>query len=147
MVHLMNLNMETFILKQLHFAKIRKVVIPILILSLAASVIGNTWLVATLKMYRYNLQHQLFIGESDELVSYPVHGAGLDEVKQVIDMINSETSDQHDRKILLMKISDSNNLEVVTGIQDGPISGGGKIFRFKLINGQWILDRTSRWTS
>jgi hypothetical protein len=117
--------------------------------ALLASVALNGWMFGTLRLYRYNVDHGWFSYEYEGPPTYPVLGITPDDLKAMADVINSEAKNPDDRMVLRIEVVDYNTIDVMTGRQNGPLSGGGRIFRFNRSGKTWKLnkERLASWIS
>ena len=117
---------------------------------LVASLAGNAWLGATLRAYRYNVNHSWFTYSYEGAPEYPIVGLPSADLKQMVDQI-AATDEQRpeDKYILLLEVLSADKVEITTGRQDAPLSGGGRIFRFNKTSTGWMLDnkRHGGWVS
>lgn len=117
---------------------------------LVASLVGNAWLGATLRTYRYNFNHGWFTYSDEGCPEYPIVGLPSADLKQMLDQIVA-TDEQRpeDKYILFLEVLSADKVDITTGRQDAPLSGGGRIFRFNKTADGWILDHNSQsiWVS
>jgi hypothetical protein len=117
---------------------------------LVASLAGNAWLGATLRAYRYNVSHGWFAYSYEGAPVYPIVGLPSADLKQMLDQIVATDGQRpEDKYILFLEVLSANKVDITTGRQDAPLSGGGKIFRFNKTSEGWVLDekRDSIWVS
>lgn len=117
---------------------------------LVASLAGNAWLGATLRTYRYNVNHGWFTYSDEGAPEYPIVGLPADDLKQMLDQIGG-TDEQRpeDKYVLFLEVLSADKVDITTGRQDAPLSGGGRIFRFNKTPDGWKLDnqRDGCWVS
>ena len=117
---------------------------------LFASLASNAWLGATLKTYRYNVSQGWFTYSFQGAPEYPIIGLPSSDLKQMLDQIDaSDEQRSEDKYVLMVEVLDLNTVEITTGRQDGPLSGGGRIFHFNRKTTGWELDikRHGGWLS
>ena len=127
-----------------------KWIIGILGVLLVVSLAGNAWLGATLRAYRYNVNHSWFTYSHEGAPEYPIVGLPSADLKLMLDQIAG--TDEHrpeDKYVLILEVLSADKVDITTGRQDAPESGGGKIFRFNKTPDGWILDvnTDSVWVS
>ena len=111
---------------------------------LVASLAGNAWLGATLRAYRYNVNHSWFTYSHEGAPEYPIVGLPSADLKQMLDQIaGTDEQRPEDKHVLLLEVLSADKVDITTGRQDAPESGGGKIFRFNKTPDGWILDENS----
>ena len=111
---------------------------------LVASLAGNAWLGATLRAYRYNVNHSWFTYSHEGAPEYPIVGLPSADLKQMLDQIaGTDEQRPEDKYVLLLEFISADKVDITTGRQDAPESGGGKVFRFNKTPDGWILDENS----
>jgi len=112
-----------------------------------ASLAGNAWLAATLRMYRYNVDHGFFVISREGPPGYPMVGLSSDEVRDMIAQIDQVEKDEDGRRILSLTFMGKDKVEITTGKLNRPLSGIGKNFRFNRAPSGWKLDamRKGSW--
>ena len=109
-------------------------------LLLVASLAANIWLGATLRTYRYNVDHGWFTASDDEIV-FPMTGLTSSELQQMLDQIYATEKDANDIAVLSVQVLGKNIVEIKTGILEAPLSGIGRNFRFNRTSNGWELDK------
>ena len=121
-----------------------KWIIGILGVLLVVSLAGNAWLGATLRAYRYNVNHSWFTYSHEGAPEYPIVGLPSADLKQMLDQIaGTDEQRPEDKYVLLLEFISADKVDITTGRQDAPESGGGKVFRFNKTPDGWILDENS----
>ena len=111
---------------------------------LVASLAGNAWFGATLRAYRYNVNHSWFKYSHEGAPEYPIVGLPSADLKQMLDQIaGTDEQRPEDKYVLLLEFISADKVDITTGRQDAPESGGGKVFRFNKTPDGWILDENS----
>lgn len=70
-------------------------------------------------------------------------------VADVVEIVAAINRIDNVEPILMISVLSESHVEVTTGVVDGPLAGGGKIYSLKKVNGGWIIDfdETSYWVS
>lgn len=127
-----------------------KFTIGIFALLLVASLAGNAWLGATLRAYRYNVSHGWFTYSREGASKYPIIGLSSSDLRQMMEQIDA-TDQKHpeDKYVLFIEFQSADKVDITTGRQNGPLSGGGRMFRFNKTPNGWVLDNSTQgfWVS
>jgi hypothetical protein len=110
------------------------------VLLLAASLIGNAWLLSRLRMYQFNKNHGWFSVSKIGPIEYPIYGLSLSEIKQMLDQIYTMDIRQHNKDVLEINVHSRNIVDIRTGAWFAQFNGGGKTFRFNRTPTGWELD-------
>ena len=103
---------------------------------LLGSIGGNVW--------QYEKAIRIRIPERDfRHVTYkdPILGLSGEEVATIVQGVVSQTGDASEHRILSIEKKGHDNVLVYTGSIHGALAGHGHIYRFRRINGEWVLDR------
>ncbi len=117
---------------------------------LVASLAGNAWLGATLRACRYNVSQGWFKYSREGAPEYPITGLTSSDLRQMMEQIDATDGERaEDKCVLFIEVLSADKVEITTGRQDAPLSGGGRIFRFNKTAAGWELDvaRHGIWVS
>ena len=117
---------------------------------LVASLAGNAWLGATLRAYRYNVSQGWFTYSYEGVPKYPIIGLSSSELQQMMEQIDATDEKRpEDKYVLLIEFLGADKVDITTGRQDAPLSGGGRMFRFNKTPDGWLLDNSTQgiWVS
>ncbi|MCC5843781.1 MAG: hypothetical protein JJU05_05960 [Verrucomicrobia bacterium] len=96
-----------------------------------------------------------FSAVSQIFQSITVHGVEVSgkiisvSVEDVVKIVTAINKIDNAEPILLITVLSETHVEVTTGVVQDPLTGGGKIYSVKKVNGEWIIDYedTSKWVS
>jgi len=118
--------------------------IGILALLLVASLAGNTWLGATLRAYRYNVSQGWFTYSHEGAPDYPIVGLTSADLRHIMEQIDATDEKRpEDKCVLFIEVLSADKVDITTGRQNAPLSGGGRTFRFNKTPDGWVLDNKS----